>query len=87
MKKLFFTAIALVAFSGVSMANTIEVKELVIQTEEFSPGEGSPVRPDLRCAFVSFGVMMRAYSAGLFTDEEVSVMAGIAYNVCMTYGK
>jgi hypothetical protein len=26
MKKLFFTAIALVAFSGVSMANTIEIE-------------------------------------------------------------
>jgi hypothetical protein len=28
MKKLFFAAIALVAFSGVSMANTIEIEEL-----------------------------------------------------------
>ena len=27
MKKLFFTAIAMIAFSGVSMANTIEEKE------------------------------------------------------------
>ncbi len=30
MKKMFFTAIALVAFSATSMANTIEVKEVEI---------------------------------------------------------
>ena len=30
MKKLFFTAIALVAFSGVSMANSVAVEETVI---------------------------------------------------------
>ena len=34
MKKMFFTAIALVAFSATSMANTVEVKEVVIPVEE-----------------------------------------------------
>ncbi len=33
MKKLFFTAIALVAFNGVSMASTIEIMETKIATE------------------------------------------------------
>ncbi len=30
MKKLFFTAIALLAFSGISMASTVEVKESAV---------------------------------------------------------
>ena len=34
MKKMFFTAIALVAFSATSMAGTVEVKEVVIPVEE-----------------------------------------------------
>ena len=34
MKKMFFTAIALVAFSATSMANTVEVKEVVTPIEE-----------------------------------------------------
>ena len=34
MKKMFFTAVALVAFCFTSMANTIEVKEVVIPVEE-----------------------------------------------------
>ncbi len=29
MKKLLFTALAVVAFSGVAMANTVEVKEVI----------------------------------------------------------
>jgi Skp family chaperone for outer membrane proteins len=34
MKNVFFTAIALVAFSAASMANTIEVKEAVVLIEK-----------------------------------------------------
>ena len=34
MKKMIFTAIALVAFSATSMANTIEIKEVEIPVEE-----------------------------------------------------
>jgi hypothetical protein len=34
MKKLLFTALAVVAFSAVSMANTIEVKEEVVVNNE-----------------------------------------------------
>jgi hypothetical protein len=34
MKKMFFTAIALVAFSATSMANTAEVKEVTISEGE-----------------------------------------------------
>lgn len=34
MKKLFFTALAVVAFSGVSMASTVEVKERVLLSNE-----------------------------------------------------
>ena len=33
MKKMFFTATAFVAISATSMANTVEVKEVVIPTE------------------------------------------------------
>lgn len=35
MKKLFFTAIALVAFSGISKANTIEAENNTVATTEF----------------------------------------------------
>ena len=34
MKKMFFTAIALVAFSATSMAKTVEVNEVLIPVEE-----------------------------------------------------
>lgn len=34
MKKLFFTAIALVAFSGVSMANTITDEEIITENDK-----------------------------------------------------
>ena len=34
MKKLFFTAIVMVAFSAVSMANTIEIKEIEVIAEK-----------------------------------------------------
>ena len=34
MKKLFFTAIAMIAFSGVSMANTIEEKEEIVIVDD-----------------------------------------------------
>jgi hypothetical protein len=34
MKKLVFTALAVVAFSGVAMANTVEVKEAVVINNE-----------------------------------------------------
>ena len=37
MKKLVFTAIAMVAFCGVSMANTIEVKVEVVPAKETIP--------------------------------------------------
>ncbi|TDE52763.1 hypothetical protein [Flavobacterium sp. GT3P67] len=34
MKKLLFTALAVVAFSGVAMANTVEVKEVIKEKNE-----------------------------------------------------
>ena len=36
MKKLFFTAIVLVAFSGISMANTSKVKKVLDETKKLN---------------------------------------------------
>ncbi len=57
MKKMFFTAIALVAFSGVSMANTIAdekvMSELIIQNqsdcESYAAAEVADVEDALGC--------------------------------------
>ena len=45
MKKLFFTAIALVAFSGVSMGNIIEVAEV---ENDLQPGVGTACEQEAR---------------------------------------
>ena len=41
MKKLFFTAIAMLAFSAVSMANTIEIKEVEAPRDFADATEGT----------------------------------------------
>lgn len=51
MKKLFFTAIALIAFSGVSMANTISEEE--VKTNEQAKTNEQVIRTNSLCEYVA----------------------------------
>lgn len=68
MKKLFFTAILLVAFSGVSMAKTIENKELESDKRN--------------CNAVFQNALGGALASGLDADAAWSV-ASAAYSFCV----
>lgn len=67
MKKLFFSAIALVAFSSVSMANTIEIEDLDISVD---------------CNRVYSSTYIYARNQEL-TDAQATRVAFIAYDKCM----
>ncbi|HRG18977.1 MAG TPA: hypothetical protein PLP39_07785 [Flavobacterium lutivivi] len=67
MKKLFFSAIALVAFSGVSMANTIEVEDVDVSVD---------------CNRVFSSTRIYMLNQG-FTQEASNVAAFAAYDKCM----
>ena len=69
MKKLVFTAIAMIAFSGASMANTIEVKEEVVRRAS--------------CMQVSIEVYNELREAGVGT-EEAQIEANAAYGECLS---
>ena len=77
MKKLFFTAIAMVAFSAVSMANTIEVKEAV----EFNKNEAKNI-PTLYCMVASAVVFADLYNAGI-NEEDCFAEMNAAFWDCV----
>ena len=66
MKKMIFTAMAVLAFSAVSMANTIEVKEEVVVNNE-SKVEVLVLEKDKSCtdqAIVNYEYIMCEYNNG-----------------------
>lgn len=64
MKKLFFTAIALVAFSGISMANTVEFEEQIIRVRCID------VYNETYMEFVSLGLESEAASEAWAAYKE-----------------
>ena len=68
MKKLFFTAVAMIAFSGVSMANTIEEKKEVVLVS---------------CMEVAMNTYREMEIAGL-GEEECQTEANAAYGECIS---
>lgn len=75
MKKLFFSAIALVAFSGVSMGNTIAVEEPVEVVKNYE------VEPDL-CLADKFEMYNLAIRMGE-TQETARAMSWEIYWFCV----
>jgi hypothetical protein len=85
MKKLFFTAIAMVAFSSASMANTIEEKAPKKSTidEEL---KSSTVTLQVGCVGVWGSTRLYALNQG-FTPDQASCMAMAALIACMGFDK
>jgi hypothetical protein len=77
MKKLFFSAVALVAFSSVSMANNIEIKEIklkkVLIVENTTPTE---------CSAIKFYYYNHLTSQGV-PHDEASARSYRIYFQCM----
>ncbi len=71
MKKLFFSAIALVAFSGVSMANTVEVEDSIETIVSDTPCTDDWVAD------------MKFYQKYGYSFEEALVFADEAWDICM----
>lgn len=85
MKKIMFTAIALIAFSGVSMANTIsdeEIIEKIHEKKEISK-ETSVIRLH-PCVFVGFAVSDAILENGGSGAQAVAG-ANAAYAACMAF--
>ena len=87
MKKMFFTAIALLAFSATSMANTIEIKEIVIPAAEGkelnseSKKEIKVIKTD--CNLVRFKAYNSARSDG-WSHQDASGMSYSIYFTCLS---
>lgn len=78
MKKLFFSAVALVAFSSVSMANTIEIE--VKKTTCSDNSKKDIVDPD--CHWYSFQVYNSARENG-YSVSDANILANRMYFRCM----
>lgn len=64
MKKMFFTAIALVAFSGVSMANTKEVKS---------------IKPVIKAKTIKKSAMLRTYCDQVWINGYTYALVALHY--------
>jgi hypothetical protein len=80
MKKVIFTAIAMIAFSSASMANTIADEEVV--TENNKKAEVENVAKLHPCVFVGFAAADQAEADGL-SPQQVLNAANTAYAVCL----
>ncbi len=81
MKKVFFSAIALVAFSFAGMANEIEEKKLKVETIKFEKIENESINMD--CRLAKFQAYVDARSAGFDHDFASSASYSI-YFTCMS---
>jgi hypothetical protein len=72
MKKFMFTAIALVAFSGVSIGNTIEIVPIVkIQKFDLNLKKKLPDQRQIQCESVKFNWYINSIQNG-FSPEAAS---------------
>jgi len=79
MKKMFFSAVALVAFSSVSMANTIEINET---KDIVNPMEEVEVDKDYwDCAQIANDVYLELMEN--FSEEEAMQNADAFFSDCM----
>ncbi len=84
MKKMLFTAIAMVAFSAVSMANTIEVKDVeVVKSDLTIDAEIVEEKGDYwDCAY---GANLFLDNLDFFEEAEAYQNADSYFNDCMGY--
>ena len=86
MKKVFFTAIAMIAFSSASMANTIADEEVVVNNKE---KKEIVVEKEVVVKKDCFAVAIMCLDivevlCGPLSDEEATNLLNVAYNNCMT---
>ena len=86
MKNLFFTAIALVAFSGVSLAGTISNKEVVKDKIESAKSEKKLLKTADPCQDVCHLAYNLAISEGA-TAASADAYADICYGNCIASQK
>jgi len=75
MKKLFFSAVALVAFNSVSIANTIQIEEEKVKDEKAITFYLT------KCDQIYLTTLLKAIELE-FSNEDASDIAGAAYQVC-----
>jgi len=78
MKKLLFSAVALVAFSGVSFGNTIEINEQLNQNKAALINTDS----DTPCTD-TWVIDMKIYQKWGYTFEEALEFADADWDICM----
>lgn len=86
MKKVFFTAIAMVAFSSASMANTIADEEVVVnnkEKKEIMVEKEVVVKKDC-FAVALFTLDVVESFCGPISDEAATNLLNQAYHNCMT---
>ena len=80
MKKVFFTAIAMIAFSSASMANTIAEEEVVVNKEE---------KKEVVAKKDCFAFALLIYDIvdpnNTMNDEDASTVLNNAYHYCTTH--
>ena len=81
MKKVFFTAIAMIAFSGVSMANTIADEEVVTENSKIEVKK-ILLQEDTKCRAAKFKCYVDARAAG-FSVQDATSMSYSIYFTCM----
>jgi hypothetical protein len=82
MKKLMFTAIALVAFSSVSMANTIADEEVVKENEKTIAVEEVIMKTADDCLLGKFNCYVDARADG-FSVQDATTLSYKFYFWCM----
>jgi hypothetical protein len=82
MKKILFTAIALVAFSGVSMANTIADEDVVTENEKTIAVEEVLIKTADDCLLGKFNCYVDARADG-FSVQDATTLSYKFYFWCM----
>ncbi len=81
MKKLLFSVIALVAFSGVSVANTVELENLTIKDVKIEKTTFLRSIYLSPCSIIYLQTLQT--STEFFSDEDAADIALAAYQVCV----
>jgi uncharacterized lipoprotein NlpE involved in copper resistance len=82
MKKMIFSAVALVAFSFAGMANEIEEKKVEIKTIEMETVKTVDTESSNDCRLARFQAYVAASSVG-FSHSEASGMSYSVYFMCL----
>lgn len=84
MKKMIFSAVALVTFSFAGMANNVPQKTIETEKNEISIKKEIEKKELHPCVFVGFA-MADAVEQNGGTPAQITAAAEIGYNLCMTF--